>query len=90
MKKDTYKTEIVFLKNDKEEDLFGYFPNEFFNRDRVTKVCYAHVGQHGACSPAYAQACRPATKKEYKDLLQELKSLGYNLNVLPKRNFFNE
>gem|GEM_PF-5017482 len=35
-------------------------------------VCYAHVGQHSACSRAWYRTTRFTTTEEYKDLLAEL------------------
>lgn len=47
-------------------------------------TCYAHVGQHGTCSRAWIWSkTRPATEAEYKELLNELKQIGYeNIRVI--------
>lgn len=39
-------------------------------------TCYAHVGQHGACSRGWYRGTRPATPNEYADLKAELESYG--------------
>lgn len=80
------KVRMVFLrdqKRDKDEptQVFAYFPDEKWNYTENT--CYAHIGQHGACDPAYATECEPATQDEYRDLLRELTDIvGYNVEVV--------
>ena len=52
-----------------------------------TCTCYAHIGQHGSCSPSNISQCsRPATEAEYKPLLAELKSIGYRVRVIKRIN----
>jgi len=71
------KTKIQFLIHPDEPEVFAYFPDLDFDL-QGNKTCYAHIGQHGACNPAYAQECRGATKEEYKALKTELTDLvGY-------------
>jgi hypothetical protein len=84
MKKDKEKTEVVFLFNDYENDLFAFFPNESYSNDPNDDfyTSYCHVGQHSACHIDYANDSRFATKEEYKDLKKELEELGYNLTIL--------
>ena len=97
MKQDTKKTKVLFLhewdnigekiKNWKPQ-IFAYFPEEIANdfillgKKHVNFMCYAHIGQHSSCSPYYASDCKKATIDEYKDLMQELESVGYNLEIL--------
>jgi hypothetical protein len=85
MKKDTFKTKVVFLiENDSEPgtpEVYAYFPEENSDIYGVYKTCYFHVGQHSACDPFYAKESRPATPAEYADLKTELESIGYNLEV---------
>ena len=45
------------------------------NVQRTLLTCYAHVGQHGACSRAWVNTTRPATYAEYSDLLAELEHI---------------
>ena len=50
------------------------------------RMCYAHIGQHGACDWEWVLSkTRPATLVEYKDLQKELEGIGYNLRVIKKR-----
>jgi len=86
MKRDNYKTNVVFLK-ELDGEVFAYFLNENYNKELYgnrVKVCYRHIGQHGSCDVDYAIDCDLASKEEYKDLKEELESIGYNLNVLEK------
>lgn len=89
MKTDTHKTKVQFLleHGDHARGVYAYFPEEkAYARETEpsgeTKMCYAHIGQHSACSPEYASASRKATQKEYADLKTELQSIGYNLEVI--------
>lgn len=57
-------------------------------------TCYAHVGQHGACSQDWLRTTRPAAPDEYRDLLRELDGLGYHVRVVSRqtnamRHIFN-
>lgn len=52
------------------------FPTLPGNSDPRTATCYAHIGQHSACSPEwYRSTQRPATPEEYSDLLRELRGI---------------
>ncbi len=83
-------TQVKFLIEKPEGNLtcsvFAYFPKEKYSNlfsDMFTS--YAHVGQHSACHKDYAKKCKAATYDQYKDLLKELESIGYNdLKVLNK------
>lgn len=48
-------------------------------------VCYAHVGQHSACSPGWLRTTRPAEPHEFADLLAELKGIYEDPNAAPDR-----
>lgn len=76
------KMKVKFLYNEKNNDLFAYFPEE---KDTATTfMTYSHIGQHSGASPEYASESREATFYEYSDLKKELESIGYNLLVLNK------
>ena len=81
---DTETTIVTFYKavNEYTEqtEIIAYFPLEKF--DNLNNTCYAHLGQHSACSPDYVKDLPLATKKEYTELLNELESIGYNLKVI--------
>lgn len=85
MRKDKNKTDVqFFIERDNEnsyETPLALFINESAD-NRGNKSCYSHVGQHSICSPDYIRRCRKATPDEYKELLEELESIGYNLNII--------
>lgn len=77
------KTIVKFLI-DKDSDgnsVFAYFPKIKYKNSGVEKLCYSPIGQHGCCDPEYARKCKPATTDQYKPLLSELESIGYNLKI---------
>lgn len=90
MEKDNYKTDIVF-RVDKTKGfkgtVFALFPHEVSTLDGLV-TCYQHVGQHSSAEYAYCiSRSRPATPEEYKDLKEELESIGYDVNVVKKQNY---
>ena len=75
------KTDVVFYI-DTDGDVFAYFPNDDAD-DKGNKTCYAHVGQHSACSPDYVKKLKKATPEEYASLQKELVGQGYtDLNIV--------
>ena len=83
MKKDTHKTKVKFLINEANGELFAYFPEEDYTTfSSNLKTSYAHIGQHSVCSASYAEDSKEATESEYKELKEELESIGYNLEIL--------
>ena len=90
------KTNVKFLVHYSlvyDEELFAFFPDELHVEvvDETTAKgklylmrCYSHIGQHSACHIDYANESREATKEEYNPLLEELLSIGYELNILNK------
>lgn len=73
-------TLVKFLKED-DGDIFAYFP-QLKADNQGNRTCYAHIGQHSACSPEYAADCLPADN--YAELQLELISIGYDLKILNK------
>lgn len=49
-------------------------------------LCYMHVGQHSEADIGFFQECRLATEEEYKDLREELESIGYRLYLRSRWN----
>jgi hypothetical protein len=43
--------------------------------------CYSHIGQHSQAAPEYIKRLKKATPEQYKDLKEELESIGYQLIV---------
>lgn len=90
MKKDTYKTDVVFrvdTTKDFKGDVLAIMPH---NAERNGNVAYyVHVGQHSTGNyQTMLSTSRLATPKEYKDLKQEMeRGHGYNFNVIKKMNY---
>jgi len=89
MKKDKYKTIVVFLKDTTDTEYNGiitaYFPCEKYSQEIGVYNSYSHIGQHSACNYDFAKnKCKIANEQEYKDLFNELQSIGYNLEVVTK------
>lgn len=85
MKKDIYKTDMVFRVD--RSGVFALFPHEVCHyTGHVTS--YQHVGQHGGANYGHCiQQSKKATPEEYKDLYEELESIGYNINIVHRQNY---
>lgn len=77
---------VMFRKCKDNGEIVAVFPYEIadFNNN-VT--CYAHIGQHGACSYEWVLTeTRAAKTEEYHDLAVELRNQGYdNLKIIKKK-----
>jgi hypothetical protein len=80
-------TLVKFLHEKDREGIFAYFPLEIFD-SKGNPACYAHIGQHSACSAEYASECKEADYYEYQDLLKELVSIGYKDLVIHNTQAF--
>lgn len=70
-------TKVVFRKW-KNGDIIALFPDEPWSRSDYSTTSYMHVGQHGAADyVGVIEATRPAREEEFRDLLAELKAIGY-------------
>ncbi|WP_390598707.1 hypothetical protein [Bacteroides sp. f07] len=70
-------TKVVFRRW-KNGDIIALFPDEPWSRSSYMTTSYMHVGQHGAADYAGVIAdTSPAQENEYRDLLNELKAIGY-------------
>ena len=68
--------DVVFRaerSGDHKGEVTAVFPTEYEHNGLHS--CYAHIGQHGACSRAWYAKTRPATESEYADLLAELRGI---------------
>lgn len=71
------KTRVVFrIINGEVIALLPELPGD---SDPATCLSYMHVGQHGAASIYHKWPI--ASEKEYRDLYEELTSIGYDLQV---------
>lgn len=85
MTKDTFKTDVIFRK-EKDGSILALFPHLLWNyAGDVT--CYAHLGQHSAADySGCIRQSKPAKPEEYKDLLNELQGLGYDLRIIKRQS----
>jgi len=74
---------MIFKKDGGE--IIAFMPYDFCNW-QGDFTCYAHIGQHGACSYSYYRKCKKATKEEYQELLNELKNIGYDVEIINRIN----
>jgi len=83
---DTEKTLVVFrywYKDKNFPNVIALFPEVKYNWRYCSS--YEHVGQHGGADyQGVVAATRPASESKYRDLKQELESIGYNLDVRKK------
>ena len=74
------KTKVLFVKS--KGDIVAVMPYELGTDKPSTMTCYAHVGQHSACSDKWVKNQPVASAEEYKDLLNELVSMEYDVEVI--------
>lgn len=76
------KTKVIFrIARDKSREVCALFPALAGTNDPWTCSCYVHVGQHSSASVDYVRASRLAKPHEYADLAQELRRIGYKLDI---------
>ena len=84
------KVDVLFrydTTKDFKGDIFAVFPHEVADYSGNVTI-YCHVGQHSVGDyNVCLQTSRPATPAEYEDLKKELESIGYEVNVVKKRNY---
>ena len=69
----------VIFRKDSEGWITAVFPTLPFSGDGADMTCYAHVGQHGACSYSWLyNRTKPAKPEEYADLLAEISHIYGN------------
>lgn len=84
--KKTEQEAVVFRKD--KDGVFAMFPYLPWNKRGTAITAYAHVGQHFGLYYKYSiQDSRPAKPEEYKELLTELKGIGYNLRVIKRASY---
>ena len=81
MVKDNYTTDVFFVID--EEGVTAVFPNDIAD-SQGNPTCYAHVGQHSACTKEWYNELQLATENEYIYLWAELEDLGYTLNIIER------
>ena len=90
MKKDEFKTDVMFRKvksGDDKGTIEAFFPYDIADR-KGNITCYADLGQHsGACWEYVINNTIPAKENEYQYLKSGLESIGYNLRIIKRRNY---
>lgn len=79
-----YKKIDVHFRIFKDGQVTAVFPYEIESHTDV--LCYSHVGQHSVCSNDYVHISKPVKDNSYIPLMNELKNIGYELNVIKKRS----
>ena len=90
MKQDKFKTDVIFRRwEDSDFNLIiALFPYVIDNIEKGFISSYEHLGQHsGADYDGCIRGTAPAKEYEYNDLKSELESIGYNLNIVKRRNY---
>lgn len=90
MERDTQTTDMVFrvdTTKDFKGTVFALFPHDVSTL-HGSVTFYQHVGQHGLADYNHCiKTSRPATEEEAKDLKVELEGIGYNIQVVNRRNY---
>lgn len=68
-------TPVLFRKD--QNEVTAVFPT-LPGTDYYNMTCYAHVGQHSACTFGWYHTTKPAKPDEFADLHQELVAIGYD------------
>lgn len=77
----------VIFRKFKEGDIIALFP-EYPGTNTSDCMSYMHLGQHSAAEPMHIiDNTSLAIESEYKPLLQELISIGYNPKVYKKYTY---
>ena len=79
------ETLTIFRKFKDEGDIIALFPEE----DWGNYLCssYQHIGQHGSADyQGVVSISTLATPEEYRELKEELESIGYTLKIRKRWN----
>lgn len=80
------KTIVIFKKDPQNHDeVIAFMPYEICDWQGYY-TCYTHIGQHSTTCDQYFKQCRTATQEEYEPLLNELISIGYNVEIKKRLN----
>ena len=72
---------VIFRKIDNE--VIAIFPE--IKNTYNTLLSYMHIGQHGGCSLFYTDISQPCPQKEYLFLLEELKQIYNDCNLVVRQ-----
>jgi hypothetical protein len=74
-------TKVVFKIID--DEVIAIFPDNIYNKQLYGKTMvdsYMHIGQQSGCSVEFLDELEDASFDQYKDLKNELQTIGYKLN----------
>ena len=81
------KVKVIFRKAQnpytKEYEIVAFFPEIEANYGKI--LSYMHIGQHGEADLGFYQETIKATEMEYKPLLEELKSIYDDCELMIKQ-----
>lgn len=81
------KVKVVFRKAKnpytKEYEIIAFFPEIKANYGKI--LSYMHMGQHGEASMEFYWSTKKATKEEYQTLLEELKAIYDDCELVVKQ-----
>lgn len=75
------KTQVKVLFVKCEGEIIAVMPYELGTNDPLTMLCYQHIGQHGSCHVSWVKSQKRAKPEEYSNLLSELESVGYEVEI---------
>jgi len=81
--KNKMTTPVIFRKF-KEGDVIALFPT-IPHSWKYDFTCYQHIGQHSGCEGIITELTKLCKPEEYRDLLEELISIGYDDLVVRKK-----
>lgn len=88
IERDEHKTAVVFRKWGKKKGggIIALFPELPADANGYYVLSYEHIGQHGGADyNGVIARTVPASIDESTDLIQELESIGYNLQVCQRQ-----
>lgn len=78
------QTKVIFRVYGNNE-VVAIFPEDLGTTNPYTCSAYTHIGQHFSVFPdSLIGETKPCPEDLYKDLKEELESIGYNLKVIKR------
>lgn len=86
------KVKVIFRKSKNpytnEYEVIAFFPEANVNYGRI--LSYMHVGQHAEADLDFYHATKKAEVKEYKPLLEELKAIYDDCELVVKQKIYHK
>jgi len=78
---------LTIFRKFKEGDIIALFPEVKWDRQGLFCSSYQHIGQHGSADyQGVVSITTLATPEEYRELKEELESIGYTLKIRKRWN----